>query len=1031
MRRSLRYEDAVKVLAGGESQLVKVLDDVSSVMLFGSGVFDLFEAKKEALRLADRLLQKFGEKLRGVDLLTRTERIEAAHHLVRITAYFDAFAATMAEVTRTGMPQFSASEQAAMATGVPSDAGWRDLFQTLRQSNNVSSIFDADPLPIFGLLSEHLGVRLQRLAIWDALNATERDRLMEQLYRQVPAVAATRYQEYLRRLAVDCPEFQVWLHLEAHAATRHQVATGLAGLEQLLAPLVAGQQESLNRAHRAALTKPIVLGSGPESGLALPSLGEGYVNHRYHFALPGPEKADLQTFVSRNDLPEALSAFLLSDDSRTAPLLILGQPGSGKSVLTRILAARLPAQRFLPIRVELRHVNADGDVQDHIESAIRDQTGEHAQWTRFVKANPDVLPVVILDGFDELLQATGVTQTDFLLRIERFQEREIDLGRAVAVIVTTRTAVAHRAAIPNASRVIELEPFDDEQIAAWIDIWNRTNGTQLVERGVEPLSADAIARYPVLAEQPLLLLMLAIYDATDNALSAINPDLDQSTIYEQLLQAFARRELMKDPDIGDLDRRVEHELLRLSIVAFAMFNRGTQWIDDGSLTEDLRTLGIWETPRNPRTLRSTLSAGQQIVGRFFFVHDSRATRDGRELQTYEFLHATFSEYLIARLINRLLVELAEQHIASARSLTRSINDGLLYALLSFDCLAARAPVIEFIGALLSRLGPPLRNAINEVLLSLFQDSLYERTDRAYADYQPVSLDTVQRASRWNANLFTLMAFDTNGVSMRSLYPHKGDGAVDEWHRLANLWRSSVRRESWNSLADSLSVERKWVNDGRDIVIRVGKLALPPTAPDLSWTYYTPEREWRDGSGWDSHLPMMLQQRANFLWYPWLDLAIHNTLSITAELPKLANTVYHTSDGRLVTATSLLLSAFIAPHVAESADAAILDLANALARLSTDVPRDERVRFFTLAFGAFITAVELDRVSEETRRVLKRVRPPDKLLSAPDVEFATRLGRLIQLLAIKHTPPSPEASSPPSPSPTTSSPETPATPPAAP
>ena len=32
----------------------------------------------------------------------------------------------------------------------------------------------------------------------------------------------------------------------------------------------------------------------------------------------------------------------------------------------------------------------------------------------------------MLDGFDELLQATGVTQTDFLLRVLAFQEREAD-----------------------------------------------------------------------------------------------------------------------------------------------------------------------------------------------------------------------------------------------------------------------------------------------------------------------------------------------------------------------------------------------------------------------------------------------------------------------------------------------------------------------------------------------------------------------------------------------------------------------------
>ena len=62
--------------------------------------------------------------------------------------------------------------------------------------------------------------------------------------------------------------------------------------------------------------------------------------------------------------------------------------------------------------------------------------------------------------------------------------------------------------------IIRLEPFDDAQIVAWIDIWNRANSATLANRPCWPLSAPTILRYRTLAEQPLLLLMLALYDAT-------------------------------------------------------------------------------------------------------------------------------------------------------------------------------------------------------------------------------------------------------------------------------------------------------------------------------------------------------------------------------------------------------------------------------------------------------------------------------------------------------------------------------------
>ena len=72
----------------------------------------------------------------------------------------------------------------------------------------------------------------------------------------------------------------------------------------------------------------------------------------------------------------------------------------------------------------------------------------------------------MLDGFDELLQATGITQTDFLLRVQAFQEREADQGRPLTVIVTSRIAVIDRARIPHGTVAVRLEPFNEDQIAA-------------------------------------------------------------------------------------------------------------------------------------------------------------------------------------------------------------------------------------------------------------------------------------------------------------------------------------------------------------------------------------------------------------------------------------------------------------------------------------------------------------------------------------------------------------------------------------
>ena len=1042
MRRSLRYMDAVKLLAGGENQLVKLLDEASATMLLGAGVFDLFEAREQALRLLEKVLDKFGEKLRGVDRLTRTERIHAAHEVIRITAYFDAFGAAMGEFHRAGTLRFSASEQASLALKTESDLGWRDLFQDLGHTGTFGSLmWHSTSVKVFAFISADLQSLLPGQPFWALLDTSEQGRLIGLLRDRVPEDAAVRYQENLRRLSVDCPEFGVWVNLEAHAAAQDQFATGLAGLQALLAPLTASspahQQQSLARGYHAALAKPIILTSGRESHLALPSLGEGYVDHSFRIAFSElPTGQGWDDHPLRRDLPNTLAAYLMSDAAQNSPLLILGQPGSGKSVLTRILAARLPAEHFLPIRVELRRVNAEADLQDYIESAIREQTGENVQWTRFVTANPDLTAVVILDGFDELLQATGIAQTDFLLRIERFQERERDQGRSVAVIVTSRTAVANRATLPEWTPIIRLEPFDDEQMAAWVEIWNRTNDASLAERGVQPLSTATIRGYRTLAEQPLLLLMLALYDATDNALAAIDPGLNQSAVYERLLRDFARRELTKDPDATDLDRRVDQELLRLSIVAFAMFNRGAQWIDADSLTEDLRALSIWQADRSQNTFRSSLSAGQQMVGRFFFIHDVRATRDGSEMQTYEFLHATFSEYLIARLVVLLLDELARAHLSSAYAVSRSINDALLYALLSFDCLAARAPIVEFTAELIAQQDPAVREAMTEVITTLFLGSLMERADRTHSDYQPVVSESVARTGSWNANLFLLMVLTRGGVSMRGLYPDKGYGAVNEWRRLVNLWRSCVRGEGFHGLGDCLAVERGWIGEHQDIVVRFGQPGTGVAKPDMKWSYHIVGTSWQNGARWDSHSHGEMTRRANFLTDRRLDVAMHNSLPLADALPNLGNSLYTTADGRLVTATALLCAALVAPHSGGPADEAILDLFHSIGTLAKE-RTPEAVLYDSLAYGIIITAVEMQSLSFDTRAFLWTTMTALLTVAAPEPQLIPLHGRLLDLLlaqeslATEPTPPTPAASPPPAPSPATSSPATPATPPAAP
>jgi hypothetical protein len=93
-----------------------------------------------------------------------------------------------------------------------------------------------------------------------------------------------------------------------------------------------------------------------------------------------------------------------------------------------------------------------------------------------------------------------------------------------------------------------------------------------------------------------------------------------------------------------------------------MHNRARDVILEPELADDLQHLldpADW-TPADASGPARPLSAEQLLVGRFFFVHESVASRDtGAAERSFEFLHATFAEFLATRQIVTALAELAE------------------------------------------------------------------------------------------------------------------------------------------------------------------------------------------------------------------------------------------------------------------------------------------------------------------------------------------------------------------------------------
>ena len=539
---------------------------------------------------------------------------------------------------------------------------------------------------------------VQGLAIWDSIHDDERLKIRKAL-KIIPERAAQVFEAQYLTLLTDYPAFHRWAELYEFTKSRQLTADLAADLQDkisLVAEATQGIDVGLRNLERlAAAGEPAVIVSAfvkrVTEGLHneyISRIEEPVINDRYteHGAatLIYPRKCDifvpqefstiqyldqhvrleLESTWANADIHGDLGAFTMryldSAYSTEAPLLVLGHPGSGKSLFTEMIAARLGPPAYHPIRLELRDIDADADLQDQIERQIRSDTGYEVNWAAFADELQNNPPVIILDGYDELLQAGGKVFSNYLTRVQSFQRREAVQGRPVRIIVTSRLTLIDKAIVPEGSTIVRLLVFSHAQRNKWTATWNTTNRTYFVTTGVKPFSLDPQSRVADLAARPLLLLMLAVYDSLSNQLG--NANLDRTSLYHSLLVRFIERQRTKGESAdafaaltpAQRNDQIESDLERLGIAAIGMFNRQALHINRDDLNRDIEYFGMAQQ-RNV-TYGQTLTRAELLLGSFFFIHESKSgpgpDRDGLRPSAFEFLHNTFGEFLTADFILR-------------------------------------------------------------------------------------------------------------------------------------------------------------------------------------------------------------------------------------------------------------------------------------------------------------------------------------------------------------------------------------------
>ncbi|MCD4650541.1 MAG: hypothetical protein K8S56_01970, partial [Candidatus Cloacimonetes bacterium] len=433
--------------------------------------------------------------------------------------------------------------------------------------------------------------------------------------------------------------------------------------EQIVAKLDDKNKKILETHHRyiASQTNEILIDNQDIEEIVYPAnkdifIPQGYQKiryikkeHGYNFLAP----SFWDEIEQRNDIEAFLLKTLINPDSADNPILILGNPGAGKSMLSKILAGKLAeTPDFVPFFVKLREVaTSSKDVLQHVNDGIAKSIGRPGSidWMDLTESISTRYPVIILDGFDELIQSSKTELNEYLFEIMEFQKVAQLNDICVRVILTSRLSVMNVVEIPDHTNIIKLAPFDVVRRDLWVETWNKVQTKKDYSLNIP--EKDIVTE---LAQEPLLLIMLAVYDFEDSGLQNINNDSDfnQSKLYDTLLTKFTERQLQKKSksyrSMVNCKKEKEKELfrLRLGMIAFTMFLSDTTSLDDRHLSAKLEVFGL-----NEYRVEET-----DILGGFFFVRENKTVSSSHEEHhNYEFLHKTFGEFLVADFLLRIAI----------------------------------------------------------------------------------------------------------------------------------------------------------------------------------------------------------------------------------------------------------------------------------------------------------------------------------------------------------------------------------------
>ncbi|WP_417909531.1 NACHT domain-containing protein [Candidatus Electronema sp. PJ] len=387
-----------------------------------------------------------------------------------------------------------------------------------------------------------------------------------------------------------------------------------------------------------------------------------------------PELAPQQAKVKRIvvDLEEEFRAWLHNFADGPAVRFISGGPGSGKSTFAKIFAAKIAKKNDIPcLYIPLHLFDATDNLINAMESHIRNNP--------FLSGNPldaktgkDRL-LIIFDGLDELaLQGKAASETansfveEVLNRIRECNgyhkhRRVIITGRTIAIqSVETKLREARQISyvLPYFIAEDEQKKYHDPHKRLAEDQrqqWWRQYGAA-AGKDYAGLPADLAQEHlDEITAQPLLNYLVAL--SYDRQTIAFTDETTLNQIYADLIKAVYCRQYEEGGRVsacaGGLEER---DFLRvLEEIALAVWHGDGRTATVASIEAKCKASGI---ERYLEPFKKDAESGViRLLTAFYFRRSEKRQYDN---ETFEFTHKSFGEYLTARRIVHLLLDIQDE-----------------------------------------------------------------------------------------------------------------------------------------------------------------------------------------------------------------------------------------------------------------------------------------------------------------------------------------------------------------------------------